>query len=100
MSNIDIVAGRNRIVQALARAGFTQSASDPSDYQQGTSRALRFKVGTQYGEVTMTVWNYSRQIGVHRAISDAQIDDLIRVIGQRLEEAAERQRVPISEYDR
>lgn len=98
MSNIDIVAGRNKIVRAMERAGFKQSAADLTDFQQGADRSLRFKVGTQYGEVTLMVWNYSRQVGVHRATKDAQIDDLISVINDRIEEKAERQRVPVEEY--
>lgn len=98
MSNIDIVAGRNKVVRALERTGYTQSASDPTDFQQGAHRGLRFKIGTQYGEVTMTVWNYSRQIGTHRATKDEQINDLIDVINDRIEEKAERKRVPAEEY--
>jgi len=100
MSEINIVHGRNQIVRALERHGYTQSAADPTDFQQGSNRGLRFKVGTQYGEVTITVWNYSRQVGVHRATKDAHIDDLIHIIDQRVEELAERQRVPVEEYDR
>lgn len=98
MSNIDVQAGRNKVVRALERAGYTMSGADPTDFQKGTDRSLRFKVGTQYGEVTVTTWNYSRQIGVNRATRDVQIDDLIGMINQRIEEKAERQRVPVEEY--
>ncbi len=98
MNNIDVADVRNDLIKRLAAHGFTQAASDPTDFQQGTSRALRFKVGTQYGEVAVTAWNYSRQVGVRRVTMPDHIKVVEQWIQSLVDEMRERQAVPVEEY--
>jgi hypothetical protein len=60
--SIDIVKVREKIVKNLTEHGFRPHGADPSDFQFGTDPGLRFKVGTVYGEVTVTIWKYARQV--------------------------------------
>lgn len=72
-SKIDVVAGVQAIRQHLRDHNFHVRDADPSDYQFGTDPGLRFKLGTVYGEVTITVWRFAKQIAVIRALNEAQI---------------------------
>ena len=86
MERFDVEAGVREINAHLRARGFTERDADGADFQAGEDRGLRFKTGTVYGEVTVTVWFNDRQgkepiriLGEHQMpLAKAQIDRLIR----------------------
>lgn len=74
-TRIDCEAAVKAIHANLKEHDFRPRDADISDFQFGTDPGLRFKVGTVYGEVTITVWSYGRQTEVIRVLSDAQVNE-------------------------
>lgn len=73
----DIVEARNKVVKNLDDHGFKPRDADPTDFQFADDNSLRFKVGTSYSEVTVTVWYVNKsRFQAKRATSDAQIIEL------------------------
>lgn len=73
----DVHLARNKVVANLEAHGFKTRDADPTDFQFGDDQGLRFKVGTAYSEVTVTVWRSDRQRKTAlRATSDEQVVEL------------------------
>lgn len=71
---LDVKAARDKIVANLADHGFLPRDADGADFQFHDDMTLRFKVGTVYGEVAVTVWKHDRQMkDVIRVFTEAQI---------------------------
>lgn len=59
--------------------GFTPRDADATDFQSGGDSALRFKVGTKYGEVTVQVVREGRPVEPVRATNS---EGLVRLINR------------------
>lgn len=86
---IDVAAVRTEMVRYLADIGFTERDADGSDFQFGDDPGLRFKIGTSYGEVAVSVYNPTRG-QVLRITQDHHVDraktTLARVIADHWRE--------------
>lgn len=54
-------AMREKVVAYLRSREYTERDADGSDFQFHQDRSLRFKIGTAYSEVTITVWEDNKQ---------------------------------------
>lgn len=72
MSKINVEQAVKAINNHLKEHDFRCPGAD-SDFRFGTDPGLRFKTGTVYGEVTVTIWRYGKQIDVIRILNDAQV---------------------------
>ena len=75
----DVTEAVEEIRWALAAHGFTPRDADPTDFQNGADSALRFKVGTKYGEVTVQIVREDRPVEPIRATNSGA---LVRVINR------------------
>lgn len=91
---------RSRIVKELSDHGWRPRDADPTDFQFGTDRSLRFKVGTAHKEVTVSRWAYDRQIMVQRASTPEQVTELLHWLGREINSKMERTRVEKEVYER
>lgn len=66
-------AAATKIHEYLREFGFVPRDADGSDFQRGTDDTLRFKVGTVYGEVTISSWGRKEQINAVRVLRDEQV---------------------------
>lgn len=78
-SKIDVATQVARINNHILTHGFRKPGSEP-DFQYGDDTSLRFKTGTVYGEVTITVWKHQRQIDVIRCTNDEQVVEALHEI--------------------
>lgn len=78
-TKFDITEAVEEIRGALAAHGFAPRDADPTDFQNGGDSTLRFKVGTQYGEVTVQIVREGRPVEPVRATSSG---GLVRVINR------------------
>lgn len=92
-TRIDVEAGVRSINQHIREHGFRANGADGNDFQYGTDPGLRFKTGTVYGEVTVTVWNHQRQIEAIRILSEAQIVEAKHEIDGLIHQFFEKRRV-------
>ncbi len=54
----------------LARHGIVARDADHADFGHPTITHTRFKTGTSYGEVTITVWKGNRQVQAIRILNE------------------------------
>ena len=76
---LDVTEAVEEIRWALVAHGFTPRDADPTDFQNGDDSTLRFKVGTQYGEVTLQIVREDRPVEPIRATNSG---GLVRVINR------------------
>ena len=95
---MDVQEQRLRIVRALADHNWQQRDADPTDFQFGTDPALRFKIGTQYREITVTAWRFSRQTDLKRATTEEQVTELLHWLDRLIAIQMERGRVEPEVY--
>jgi len=96
---MDVYEQRQRIVKTLSDHGWRQRDSDPTDFQFGTDPSLRFKIGTQYREITVTAWSHSRQQGpAQRATTEEQVTELLHWLDRQISIKMERNRVEPEVY--
>lgn len=72
---LDVEKVAKELVGYLGTADFKPRDSDGNDLQYGDDMTLRFKVGTVYGEVAVTVWKDGRQVEALRILSEKQVPE-------------------------
>jgi hypothetical protein len=70
VERFDTETGVKEINEYLMEKGFMPRDADGADFQRKDDRVLRFKTGTVYGEVTVTLW-----------VNDRQVKTPIRILG-------------------
>lgn len=84
---INVPNVRRRIVSELAEWGWIPRDADGTDFAHPDNRnGLRFKIGTSYGEVAVTVWMGSQQMLAVRTIRDDQASGTIDVLRDLIKE--------------
>lgn len=78
-TKFDVTKAVGEVRRALAAHGFAPRDADPTDYQRGADSALRFKVGTKYGEVTVQIIREGRPMEPVRATNS---EGLVRVVNR------------------
>jgi hypothetical protein len=78
-TKIDVATEVARINKHILDHGFHKPGAEP-DFQYGEDTRLRFKTGTVYGEVTVTVWQGQRQVDVIRCTNEAQVTEALHEI--------------------
>lgn len=79
MTKFNVTEAVGEVRRALAAHGFAPRDADPTDYQSGADSALRFKVGTKYGEVTVQIIREGRPMEPVRATNS---EGLVRVVNR------------------
>lgn len=97
--SLDIVKVRGQVATRLREHGYKPRDADPADFQFEDDRTLRFKVGTQYGEVAISVWwNDERAKDVIRITQEAQVAEALHAIDALVQSrAAGREVEPITD---
>lgn len=95
---MDVHEQWQRVAQTMRDHNYTPRDADQSDFQFGTDRSLRFKVGTANQEVTTTVWSHARQIDYKRATTPEQVTDMLHWIDGLINRKAEGRRVEPEVY--
>lgn len=80
----DIVAARQKVVDNLEDHGYRPRDADPTDFQVGNDRTLRFKVGTQHSEITVTVWREDQSVQTLRAVTEEQVVELNHSVDRQI----------------
>ena len=75
----DVTEAVGEVRRALDAHGFAPRDADPTDFQSGADSALRFKVGTKYGEVTVQIVREGRPVEPIRATNS---EGLVRLINR------------------
>lgn len=68
---MDVAKVRNQVVTYLRSEGFKPRDADGTDFADEDG-IFRFKVGTVYGEVTVTVWQGARCVDTIRVLNEEQ----------------------------
>lgn len=90
----DVAAGVAAINKHLKEHDFRATGADGNDFQYGTDPGLRFKTGTSYGEVAVTVWKHQRQVQAIRAMNEEQIVEAKHEIDALIHAYREARRTP------
>ena len=68
---LDVVTTRRTVVNTLVVHGYRPGDADGADFRNPERPHVRFKVGTVYGEVTVTCWDQAnRQFKAIRILND------------------------------
>lgn len=89
---MDAAAVRNQVIKHFQGLGMTSRDHSNSEYSWGGTipeGGLRYKVGTKWEEVTITVWRGGHQVGVVRINKDDQIDGILVYLGHLATDAKE-----------
>lgn len=76
IETLDVVETRRRVVEFLEGQGYQARDADGTDFAHPDTD-VRFKVGTVYREVTVTVWQGPKQIGAERVNFGRQVDETL-----------------------
>jgi hypothetical protein len=80
VDRFDVETGVKEINEYLIEKGYVPRDADGADFQREDDRILRFKTGTVFGEVTVTIW-----------VNDRQAKHPIRILGHhQMEDAKHR----------